>query len=48
MLNSNSVFSPDQTLQFSKTIANIKADMSKMDDEMARMQMAMDQLATER
>jgi hypothetical protein len=48
MLNSNAVFAADQMSQFSKTIADIKADMWVLNNEMSRLQKAMDHLATER
>jgi hypothetical protein len=35
-------------LRYSKTIADIETDISKLDDEMSRLQMVMDQLAAER
>ena len=48
MLNSNTVFPTVQLSQFSKTIADIKADMWVLNNEMSRLQKAMDHLATER
>jgi hypothetical protein len=48
MLNSNTVFSAAQTPRFSKTITDIEAGLSRLDDEMSQLRMAMDHLATER
>ena len=50
ILNSNNALdlSSHMRSQYSKTIADIEADISKLDDEMSRLQMVMDQLAAER
>src|ERR1700683_3102390 len=48
MLSSNAVFSFNQTRKYSKTIADMEVDMSRLDDEMSRLRKAMDHLGNER
>ena len=48
MLNSNTIFPTAEILQFSKTIADIEADISIFDNEMSRLRKAMGHLATKR
>jgi hypothetical protein len=47
MLHSGTAYFPAQTREFSEMIANMEADMLKLDDEMSRLQLG-DHLTNER
>ena len=48
MLNSNAVYSASQRREYAKTIRDMEVEMSRLDDEMSRLQQPMDHLANVR
>jgi septal ring factor EnvC (AmiA/AmiB activator) len=48
MLKSNTAYSSAQTREFSKTIADVETNMGRLDEEISRLQKAMDHLQNER